>query len=190
MTRRKKFLKTPAERQRACRGNTTSGPDRRGNKAGRPPAYPPGTQVWSWNVTLSDAHSRKAKALGHGNTNAGIRNALDRVEAPAQYADAPQTMTGLCNWIALQRTSNAFFSQEKLDYEDEQQEKAFREEEAKERLESEPPEAPESLSELLTDDKDDDDETPEPLPGEPIPEFDMFTEIENAPQETGEDEYG
>jgi hypothetical protein len=163
MTRRKKFLKTPAERQRVCRGNTTYGADRRGNKAGRRPAYPPDTVIWPWHLTLSDAHCRKAKALGHGNLAAGIRKALDRTEAPARYANAPADMIGLMSWLALQKISNAVFSQEKLDYEDEQQENKFREEAAREAR--------------------DDDEDERPRLGfdkPPVAPFDMFKEIENG----------
>ena len=57
-------------------GNFTRGTARRGNKRGRPPAYPEGTPTVKRLLILSDPDYALAIHLGLGNSQEGIRKAL------------------------------------------------------------------------------------------------------------------
>lgn len=72
------------------RGNTTSGAKRRGNRSGSRPAYPPGTELFSLVVKLSDPEYAIATILGDGIATKGVRRALS-LAAEALPPGTPQT---------------------------------------------------------------------------------------------------
>lgn len=77
MTRPKKHLDPIGYR----RGNTTSGANRKGNKNGRPPEYPPGTELFVVAIKLSNPEYAVATLLGRGIATKGVREALSLAAA-------------------------------------------------------------------------------------------------------------
>lgn len=76
-------MNDPEYRHPGRRGNTTCGPDRRGNKDGRKPIYAKGVLTFKTNLMLSTEHFAKALYAGDGNLSNGIRKLLDAYAAPA-----------------------------------------------------------------------------------------------------------
>ncbi len=75
------------------RGNTTSGPERRGNRQGRPGGYPQGTYTNLTSFKLSEEHLAIAVMLGAGTAAHGIRAVLSAV-APLLYSEIPADALG------------------------------------------------------------------------------------------------
>jgi hypothetical protein len=72
------------------RGNTTSGPGRRGYRGGRKPIHPLGTETHPLMLRVSDAEYAIAVLLGNGFATKGIRQAL-ALAAPGLPAGSPTT---------------------------------------------------------------------------------------------------
>lgn len=58
-------------------GNFTRGANRKGNRNGRKPLYPPGTPLSAMSIKLTDSQRALCLTLGHGGVSKGMRLALD-----------------------------------------------------------------------------------------------------------------
>lgn len=72
-------------------GNTTHGENRRGNRNGRKPLYPPGTLVCSMSFKVSEDLYCKAMILGRGNASTGMRMGTEYAYAMQKPA-LPETV--------------------------------------------------------------------------------------------------
>ncbi len=111
MTRPKRNLE-PGYR----RGNTTSGLSRRGNRNGRPPDYPLGTELFPILVRVSHREYAIAAILGDGKATVGVRQALS-LAAQSLPPGCPQTRDeGIAYGKAQRRTKHFSAAFQKLKY--------------------------------------------------------------------------
>ena len=85
------------------RGNYTHGPERRGNKDGRPALYPADTTTWRLSLSLSDREFAIAILAGNGNAGQGARRALRTFVLDERDAQAPLTRYEADNFVRLRK---------------------------------------------------------------------------------------
>jgi hypothetical protein len=74
--KRKLADEAPSTSYSIGRGNRTHGDERRGNKDGRPPMYPPGTALGRINLVIPMPLYTMLRVMGRGNATQGARSAV------------------------------------------------------------------------------------------------------------------
>lgn len=84
------------------RGNTTAGANRRGNRNGRKPLYPLGTELFAIMLKVPESEYVAAMVLGAGKAAQGAREALSRALLSLPPG-MPQTRAEAYEWAVIER---------------------------------------------------------------------------------------